>query len=176
MTVNLVTMTNFLSFHKFISYFFKNIKFGQVLDFKVIRDHTVILYLTGSHTGTNIHNKYEEVVRLYDVSEKISYIVTDNASNMKSAFAVTFPIGEPEDPSEDEAVWLECEDDSVDGIVTTRISCFAHSLQLTVGDGLKESKAVAGALSRAVSVSSTLHRSTAYKVCYVTCKNEQPVH
>ena len=113
------------------------------------------------------------MIRLYDLSDKISYIVTDNASNMKAAFAVSFPTSEQDaevlEPPENEDLWNECTDTSVTRIETTRVSCFAHTLQLTVGDGLKESKAISGALSRAVSVSSTIHKSTSYKVSNSLC-------
>ena len=98
--------------------------------------------------------------------------MTDNAANMKAAFNVTFPSIELPDLSDEESedgpcdveLWHENQDDSVNAIEGERISCFAHSLQLTVLDGLKETKAVSPAMSRAVAVSSLLHRSTAFKV------------
>ena len=138
--------------------------------------------LTGSHTGEHIHDKYEEVMNYYDISNKVSFIVTDNAANMKAAFKVAFPGVEvlaaseedtsAEDHDADLDLFHENQDSSIDSIEGERISCFAHSLQLTVGDGLKETKAVSPALSRAVAVSNLLHRSTAYKVSYF---NFQPV-
>lgn len=130
--------------------------------------YCVIISL-GSHTGSNIYSQYEEIMRMYEVSpEQISYVVTDNASNMRAAFAVRLvapTTDEPEPENESDYLWQDCQDSSVSSIEAVRISCFLHSLQLTVGDGLKESKAVSGALSRAVAVSNTLHRSTSYKVC-----------
>lgn len=44
----------------------------------------------------------------------------------------------------------------------TRLQCFAHTLQL-VGDGLKETKLVSAALSKASRLSSLLHTSTTFK-------------
>lgn len=107
----------------------------------------------------------------YNLGNKVSYVLTDNAANMKAAFAVRFPdsefagegLGEMDESDEDEFL-AENQDLSVDLIEAERLSCFAHSLQLAVGDGLKETKAVSAALSKAVSVSSLLHRSTSYKV------------
>lgn len=132
------------------------------------------LILLGSHTGVRIFEKYEEVMREYDLSEKVSYIVTDNAANMKAAFTTQFPdlnISEPSIPEESDSdndfsddLWADHHDDTEVNIEHTRISCFAHSLQLAIGDGLKETKAVSGALSRAVGVSNILHRSSSYKV------------
>lgn len=107
----------------------------------------------------------------YQISDKVSYIVTDNAANMKKAFRASFPLEQQstddiEDDTDSDDLWNH--DDSADVVdyERERLSCFAHSLQLTVADGLKETKAVSGALSKAVSISSILHRSTSYKVSF----------
>ena len=108
----------------------------------------------------------------YEITNKVSYLVTDNAANMKAAFKVTFPdMGIPAeseaslDTEDDETdLWHINQDQSVDNIEVERISCFAHSLQLTVADGLKETKSVSGAMSKSVAISSLLHRSTTFKV------------
>ena len=107
----------------------------------------------------------------FGIGDKVSYVITDNASNMKSAFSVKFPSesnsasnSAEEHPCGNEDLMEDNTDDSVDLIETERIACFAHSLQLAVGDGMKETKSVSTALSKAVSVSNILHRSTAYKV------------
>ena len=41
---------------------------------------------TGRHTAENIRQQYEETVASFDIAEKITNIVTDNASNMTKAF------------------------------------------------------------------------------------------
>ncbi|XP_073468981.1 zinc finger BED domain-containing protein 4-like [Aquarana catesbeiana] len=45
----------------------------------------------------------------------------------------------------------------------TRLQCFAHTLQLVIGDGLKETKLVNAALAKASRLSSLLHTSTSFK-------------
>lgn len=115
---------------------------------------------TGSHTGGRIYDKFEEVLDLYEINGKVSFIITDNASNMKAAF----PLERDDDQEETEEFWIPNEDTSIDLIRAERISCFAHSLQLVVGDGLKETRAISHAISKAAKVSNLLHRSTSYKV------------
>ena len=44
-----------------------------------------------------------------------------------------------------------------------RLACFAHTGQLVVGDGLKETKAVRGAMGKCSKLSSLLHTSTAFQ-------------
>ena len=125
--------------------------------------------LVGSHTGTRIYDKYEEVMTTYDIGDKVSYIITDNASNMRAAFSVKFPSESSADSSEagtgNEDLFEDNTDESVELIDTERLACFAHSLQLAIGDGMKETKSVSAALSKSVAVSNILHRSTLYKVC-----------
>ena len=107
----------------------------------------------------------------FGIGDKVSYVITDDASNMESAFSVKFPSesnsvsnSAEEHPCGNEDLMEDNTDDSVDLIETERIACFAHLLQLAVGDVIKGTKSVSTALSKAVSVSNILHRSTAYKV------------
>lgn len=44
-----------------------------------------------------------------------------------------------------------------------RLSCFAHSLQLVIGDGLKEAKFISLAIAKASKLTSLLHSSTSFK-------------
>ena len=46
---------------------------------------------TGRHTAENIRQQYEETVASFDIAEKITNIVTDNASNMTKAFVFDLP-------------------------------------------------------------------------------------
>ena len=117
----------------------------------------------GSHTGERINEKYDEVLREYGIAGKVSFVITDNASNMKAAFNVSFPIEETDE--EEDGIWQDATIEE-DTIKTERISCFAHSLQLTVLDGLKETKAASRALSKATKISTLLHRSCSFKVLY----------
>ena len=99
--------------------------------------------------------------------------MTDNAANMKAAFTTQFPREAAggdngsisEEPTENEDLWTgNTHDESASSIENERISCFAHTLQFTVGDGLRETKAMSLALSKGTKLTSHLHRSTVYKV------------
>ena len=101
-----------------------------------------MFFYPGSHTGGRIRAKYEDVITQYQLTGKVSHIVTDNASNMKSPFAVQFPATVDEQESledsgsEDIDQWLDGGDLSVDDIEVQRLSCFAHilfSYQLATG-------------------------------------------
>ena len=106
------------------------------------------IFSSGSHTGLNIAHKFQNVVAEFKIVNKFKYVVTDNAANMKRAFTISLEeeSGVRDDALDDESIWedLPIVDDEVQEIlrstVTTRLSCFAHSLQLTVGDGIKVSK------------------------------------
>lgn len=43
------------------------------------------------HTADNIGQEYEEIVSMYENSDKLMTIVTDNASNMTKAFEFSLP-------------------------------------------------------------------------------------
>ena len=71
---------------------------------------------------------------------------------------------------EDISLWedLHEEDsDSVQAVLITnskqRLSCFAHSLQLVVGDGLKKLQGVGRAITKVGKISKLLHKSTVFK-------------
>ena len=108
----------------------------------------------------------------------MDYIVTDNAANMKKAFKVTFPADGNEEAAgddegqelEDETLWEELDEEDevhIEATLSTssrqRISCFAHTLQLVVGDGLKEVKCVSRAMAKVTKISTLLHKSTVFK-------------
>ena len=59
-----------------------------ILDFSMRSAMLGCHRFTGSHTAENIHHAFSETVSSYDINSKISTIVTDNASNMVSAFSM----------------------------------------------------------------------------------------
>ncbi|XP_046543879.1 E3 SUMO-protein ligase ZBED1-like [Haliotis rubra] len=95
---------------------------------------------TGRHTAENILQHYEETIATFNLSSKITNIVTDNASNMKKAFRVDLPgfvegSRDERDQEEDESDSEEesMSEDKVDtsnayDYIPEHQSCFAHTL------------------------------------------------
>lgn len=130
-----------------------------------------VISLIGSHTGERIYDKFNDVLTSYAIGGKVTYIVTDNASNMKAAFNVRMPGVDDHETDvvegDDEDLWCDNQDTSVELIKEERISCFAHTLQLVVRDGLKEAQSINSALAKATKLSTFLHKSGSYKVSYI---------
>ena len=121
----------------------------------------------GSHTGENISKEFQQLVEDYDVSSKVSYIVTDNASNMKQAFS--FPGYSLKRPNDDDSDYDDCGDsgDELEDEVKSseydqlpqRISCFNHTLNLCVNDGLKVAGQLKSTIGKAAKIVSHVRRS-----------------
>ncbi|XP_053288247.1 uncharacterized protein LOC128449211 [Pleuronectes platessa] len=105
------------------------------------------------------------------MKKKVDHIICDNAANMKKAFSTCFPGQEDEDDDHDDFnIWNNLtveEQERFENVLSaksqTRLQCFAHTLQLTIGDGLKDTKIISAALSKASRLSSLLHTSTTFK-------------
>uniref|UniRef100_A0A3Q1BM98 BED-type domain-containing protein n=1 Tax=Amphiprion ocellaris TaxID=80972 RepID=A0A3Q1BM98_AMPOC len=126
----------------------------------------------GSHTGERICEQFEAICHEYDIKSKLDYVITDNAANMRKAFTVCFPSEEGEvhddDHLDDPELWHDLSPDNqevVDAAMARkqRLQCFAHTLQLVVGDGLKDTKVTTSSLSKLSKLSSLLHTSTTFK-------------
>lgn len=97
-------------------------------------------HFTGRHSGEQIACAFEEIVEEYGIHQKISYIITDNAANIKCAFKVQMPqqrsdeSESEEENLDDEHLWedvnLEEDAEAVLWSTCECLSCFAHSLQL----------------------------------------------
>lgn len=125
---------------------------------------------TGSHTGQRISDAFKEICDYFYIKQKIDYIICDNASNMKKAFTVCFPSGTSNE-DDDEGLengdrWEDLSEEYQDDMETTRSSCrqqqlqcFAHSLQLVVRDGLKETKVLSSAMAKVTKlcINTTFH-------------------
>lgn len=138
----------------------------------------------GSHTGQAISDCFEEICAGYAVLDKLDTITTNNAANMKRAFTVCFPeseearlVGEvgTTDSVDNEAFWCDAEFGEVNeirdivsraGTKSTWHRCFAHSLQLVIGDSIKHSKSISGAVSKCCSISTKLHSSTVLREAF----------
>jgi len=132
-----------------------------------------------SHSGANIAEALEDILEENSIKDKVGYLVTDNASNMKAAFSVGFLDDEEQESSDDDdnevanlndQVWEDLNESDqweVNIVLQTvgkqRLSCFAHTLQLVIGDGLKERRCISSVIAKASRLSTLLHRSTTFK-------------
>lgn len=130
--------------------------------------------LHGRNTGENIVSEFEEIVTCLKISDKVYKVVTDNASNVKKAFADTVSMPSFEVEAESEESEQEDEDiEETDGsdaeveaielekmTIPQRVSCFAHTLQLTVKDGLKACSGISKVLTKAARIVNHVKKST----------------
>lgn len=126
----------------------------------------------GSHTGEKICEELiEKICKDYQIKKKVDHIICDNAANMKKAFTTCFPgQGDEDNDLDDCNIWNDLtveEQERIENVLSaksqTRLQCFAHNLQLVIGDGLKETKLLSAALAKASRLSSLLHTSTSFK-------------
>ena len=94
---------------------------------------------TGRHTADNIVAQYGEVINAFHIRGKITNIVTDNASNMIKAFRLPgFVVDECDQESESDDDESDVDiDNNVFMYLPSHDSCYAHTMQLVVKDGLK---------------------------------------
>jgi len=149
---------------------------------------------TGSHTGARIAEEIQKAIVDNHLENKVAFIVTDNASNMKRAFDVLTELQQtdieiddqaeqsddgPSDESDegildDDTLWEDVEDiDSPDGDIhklickqcTSRLPCFAHSLQLVVKDGLAKlnTSAVRHLTAKCTKLCNMVHQSAVFR-------------
>lgn len=126
--------------------------------------------LPGSHNGERISEALCDIVEEYNLQTKVRCIVTDNASNMRKAMDVMFSKQDDIDDQtaiDDASLWCDLEVDlnleSVFHGKREHISCFAHSLQLVVRDGLKVVSSGRPFLSKCCKISNILHQSALFR-------------
>ena len=137
---------------------------ATVHSFVHCQPHSMLLSFVsfkGSHTGIRIAAEIERIMEQNKLTDRVVYLVTDNASNMKKAVDVfkAFHVQDEEEGEnasenddadqlsslDDDTVWQDLDEDD-DHLVeqamtkcsTSRLACFAHTLQLTVRDGLEK--------------------------------------
>lgn len=129
--------------------------------------------IVGAHTGQNIKDNFDSILLEFEIVDKTKHVISDNASNMAKAFKVTFPLPEDvESESDEDELDIENGEDDLSSDLElethvselTHLRCFAHSIQLTVKDGLREAGVLTLILGKCCKLSSLLHTSTKFKV------------
>jgi hypothetical protein len=146
----------------------------------------------GSHTGDRIADEIDRMMENNNLREKVSFMVIDNASNMKKAICVynmlctgadTAESDDDNEPNElsvildDETVWEDLDQDDEQHVqqtidrYTKRISCFAHTLQLVVKDGLEMLSTTKGSnmktvTGKCVQMASLCHKSAQFREAF----------
>jgi len=146
--------------------------------FKPLSSLLTITSFTGSHTGARIAEEIDRAITDNNLEGKISYIVTDNASNMKRAMEVLKDMQEDnvdtvadEGTLDDETFWEDIQGQdavdvqhTIDKQCSVRLACFAHSLQLVIKDGLEKLTAVGvrGMMAKCSKLCSLVHQSAIF--------------
>jgi hypothetical protein len=145
----------------------------------------------GPHTGKSIATAIEKTVNDFKLRGKLEYVVTDNASNMRKALDIlkevmTVPVDEnvnvneeengevgqplPVDLIDDETLFSDLDEEDAKEVKDVfqrhsvdRLSCFAHSLQLVVKDGLDNCAAIRSVIAKCTALANTCHQSAGFK-------------
>ena len=125
---------------------------------------------SGSHTGDAIADTFQDhVTSSFEISEKISHVVTDNASNMLKVFSLPGfedchdntdegDDSDNEDGADDTDTEPE-EDPTMYAYIQQHLSCFAHTLQLVIKDGFKQAGAINKVLAKASAIVAHVRKS-----------------
>jgi len=132
----------------------------------------------GSHTAGRISEAITDVIDEFQVKQKVKYIVTDNASNMRKAIDVMFRMQDDMSDSnndaehtdggatiDDPSFWQDVTEVNIEGVVGSQehLSCFAHSLQLVVRDGLDVVSSGRPFMSKCSKIANIVHQSALFR-------------
>jgi len=129
----------------------------------------------GSHTGQKIADALESVITENHLQTKVRSVVTDNATNMVKAMSVLFTADDNDithlDDNADPSLWEDMESVDVDAMLNNlglpvRMSCFAHSLQLVIRDGLSSTAVVRTALAKCCKLANLVHQSPLFRSAF----------
>ena len=135
----------------------------------------------GSHTGDRIGESLDAIIEEFGIRSKLVCIVSDNAANMKKAMTVLMQPDQEQDNEDvdqnpgisvnefdDESLWEDSEDieASLAPICPIRVSCFAHTLQLVVRDGLTKTHSLRGAMAKCTKLSNMIHQSALFRSAF----------
>ena len=135
----------------------------------------------GSHTGERISEAIIDIIDDYELKDTVEYIVTDNASNMREAMDVMFrmqdDMSHPNDDADhadgqttvdDPSLWQDVPGLNLETVVELEghqehVSCFAHSLQLVVRDGLDVVSSGRPLMSKCSKIANIVHQSAFFR-------------
>ena len=124
--------------------------------------------IIGRHIGDNIRHEFEEIISASNLSNRITYVISDNASNMVKEFSFPLPgfkdstivDGDDDDDNNDDDDELfsgENEDLKVEDLFPKHMQCYAHTLQLVVWDGLDDfNQNMKRIISKAIKITASL--------------------
>lgn len=158
---------------------FMGVTAHYIYDFRPKNFLLKLKHVTGTHSGANIEIWFKQIIEEYGITSKLYRVSTDNAKNMIAGFDFSLPgfektklstIESESSGSENESnIDEEHETDFNDSITefcaimfenkTKRLACFNHTLQLTVLDGIKASKSIKKALSKAQNIANLSHQN-----------------
>jgi hypothetical protein len=143
---------------------------SQLLAFKSCR---------GSHTGQLIADEMENIAAEWNITDRVRYTVTDNASNMKKAMNIMFSVVESDETLavdsevdfefDDPTLWGDLSPEEMQAAVPggcRRIPCFAHSIQLVVRDGLIHVGFAKTAISKSSKLANLVHQSALFRTAF----------
>ena len=143
--------------------------------------------IVGQHTVENIRNTAKDIPENLNAVGKIYRVITDNASNMIKAYKLGLSVGDGVDQenelesfsseeysfntysSEKSNLSVELSltdpisdinDESLSMNMNPRLSCFVHSLQLVIRDGLKNAPHLSKTLNKCKELSRKSHKSS----------------
>ncbi|KAK2192686.1 hypothetical protein NP493_25g04019 [Ridgeia piscesae] len=122
--------------------------------------------ITGRHTADNISAQYE-IVNEFNIADKVTHVVSDNASNMVKAFKLPGYVNSHSD-SDDTSDTVGSSDTELDDDDPSDVfahlpqhdGCFAHTVQLVVKDGMKAAGTLRSVIGKASNIVSHARKST----------------
>lgn len=118
----------------------------------------------GSPSGENVKEAYSDIITRYGIQSKISFVLIDNAADIKKGFETAFETTDPR-VVDDEMMWEPVDVDSMElPQRPTRLGCFAHSLQLVINDAIQTATSLGPALAKVIRLCNLLHSSASFQV------------
>jgi len=144
----------------------------------------------GKYTGSAIAREVDKANTTFSLTAKVPYCLSDNASNMIKAFTVLndsivdeqmmqdvdddddddIPLASYVNVVDDDSLWNDLDpdqaaevDSSISKLCPTRLSCFAHSIQLVIKDGMANLTSARAVLAKCSKLSNIVHQSAQFK-------------